>query len=96
MAEQITPAFGKIGNALTSTAADHIVAVAEDLYDTNIQMYQSEINNSVIGANSIVPHQYFMTTSQYEELVENNSIIIDGQTIKYDPNAYYALYEPEE
>lgn len=34
----------KIGNALTSTAADHVVAVTADLYDEGLEKYQSVIN----------------------------------------------------
>lgn len=40
---------GKIGNALTSTAADHIVAVANDIFDEAKQQYQSEINQNNQG-----------------------------------------------
>ena len=40
---------GKIGNALTSTAADHIVAVANDIFDEAKQQYQSEINQNTQG-----------------------------------------------
>lgn len=39
-------AKGKIGNALTSTAKNHIVAVANDLYDEELGGYQSEINKT--------------------------------------------------
>ena len=41
MSEIKNPAFGYIGNALKSNAADHIVAVANDLYDSELGMYQS-------------------------------------------------------
>ena len=40
--KQITK--GQVGNALTSTAADHILAVADDVFDEEQQAYQSEIN----------------------------------------------------
>ena len=36
---------GKIGNAITSVAEDHIVVVSEDVFDEKHQMYQSEIND---------------------------------------------------
>lgn len=36
---------GKIGNAITSVAADHVVAVTSDIYDENLEKYQSEIND---------------------------------------------------
>ena len=35
---------GKIGNALTSTAADHVVAVADDIFDEQLEKYQSILN----------------------------------------------------
>lgn len=35
---------GKIGNALTSTAADHVVAVADDIFDEELAKYQSILN----------------------------------------------------
>lgn len=37
-------AKGKIGNALTSTADNHVVVVANDIYDEDLGKYQSEIN----------------------------------------------------
>lgn len=40
-------AKGKIGNALTSTADNHVVAVANDLYDEKREKYQSEINQDL-------------------------------------------------
>ena len=36
---------GKIGNAITSVAEDHIVVVSDDIFDEKHQMYQSEIND---------------------------------------------------
>ena len=38
-------AFGKIANALKSVASDNILGVANDIYDENLQQYQSNINN---------------------------------------------------
>lgn len=39
---------GKIANALTSAAKNHIVATTDDIYDTNLLEYQDEINQSII------------------------------------------------
>ena len=47
MANKKEIAKGLIGNALTSTAADHIVAVAEDRFDEKSQQYQSDINEGL-------------------------------------------------
>jgi hypothetical protein len=41
-------AKGKIGNALTSTAKNHVIAVANDLYDEELNKYQSELNKQFI------------------------------------------------
>lgn len=38
---------GKIGNALTSTADNHVVAVAKDIYDEVLGMYQDRINGKL-------------------------------------------------
>lgn len=40
-------AKGKIANALTSAAKNHIVATTDDLYDTNFLEYQDEINKRI-------------------------------------------------
>lgn len=38
----------------------------------------------------------FLSTEEYEKLVADGSIVINGETYVYDENIYYALYEPEE
>lgn len=97
MSEKINPAFGLIGNALKSTAADHIVAVADDLYDETYGLYQSEINRVALqGGGGGGSNQFFMSTTQYAELIANGKVEVDGNLIVYSDDAYYALYEPEE
>lgn len=44
MADKINPAIGYIGNALRSSAKDHITSFAEDTFDEGRQKYQSDIN----------------------------------------------------
>lgn len=39
---------GKIANALTSAAKNHIVATTDDIYDTNLLEYQDNINQGII------------------------------------------------
>lgn len=36
----------KVANALTSAAKDHVIAVAQDIYDEELNQYQSEINKN--------------------------------------------------
>ncbi len=38
---------GKIGNALESTAMNHVVAVANDIYDEDLEKYQKELNAQI-------------------------------------------------
>lgn len=59
-------AKGKIGNALTSTAKNHVVVVSNDIYDEELNEYQSVLNkkietydeNSVIIGNDIETYEY--------------------------------------
>lgn len=44
LTKNITFAEGEIGNALKSTSGDHVVAAAQNIYDTDFGGYQSEIN----------------------------------------------------
>ena len=50
---------GKIANALTSAAKNHIVATTDDLYDTNLLEYQDEINkrlsDSITNIEQLIP-----------------------------------------
>lgn len=41
-----------LGNAITSSAEGHIIAVANDVYDEDLEMYQKEINQKVIDLES--------------------------------------------
>ena len=47
MTEKLQITKADIGNALHSTAKDHVTAVAADVYDEERGMYQSEINGEV-------------------------------------------------
>ena len=42
--------------------------------------------------------QYSLSESQYADLIRDNSVVVNGITIVYDPNTYYAVYadEPQE
>lgn len=58
---------GKIANAITSAAKNHIVATTDDIYDTNFSEYQDEINRRL--SNDINTLQ--------DEVGEINSNVID-------------------
>ena len=38
-----------LGNAITSSAEGNVIAVANDIYDEDLEMYQKEINQKVIN-----------------------------------------------
>jgi hypothetical protein len=69
---------------------------ADDIYDAKQDKTQSEINQLVLQGSAEASKHFFMSTDQYAELVKNGSVVIDGQELLYDENAYYALYEPDE
>ena len=47
MAEEKKIATGYIGNALRSSAADHTTTFADEVFDTERQKYQSEVNTDI-------------------------------------------------
>ena len=47
MAEEKKIATGYIGNALRSTAADHTTTFADEIFDTERQQYQNEVNTDL-------------------------------------------------
>lgn len=49
--EKTDIAFGEIANALKSSASDHILGIAEDIYDSDLKKYQSEINAELSNKN---------------------------------------------
>ena len=59
-------AKGKISNALTSTAKDHVVVVTNDIYDEELNQYQSVLNkkietydeNTIIIGNDVETYEY--------------------------------------
>lgn len=53
---------GKIANAITSAAKNHIVATTDDLYDTNLSEYQDEINQSIFETLSDVAKEDTLVT----------------------------------
>lgn len=47
MAEKLKIAKGNIGNALHSTAKDHVTTFVDEVFDEDEQKYQSEINDEL-------------------------------------------------
>lgn len=59
---------GRIGNALMSVAPDHILGVANDIFDEELQMYQSEINKLSGVYDISVAHASEGTPATYADL----------------------------
>lgn len=78
-----------VENKLTGLTSD-------DIYDQEQGKTQSEINQFLLQGNEDSSKHFFMSTTQYADLVKNGSVTIDGKEFTYDENAFYALYEPEE
>ena len=78
-----------VENKLTGLTSD-------DVYDTEQGRTQSEINQLLLQGSEESSKHFFMSTTQYAELVKNGSVTIDEKEFIYDENAYYALYEPDE
>lgn len=47
MAEKLKISKGNIGNALHSTAKDHVTTFVDEVFDEDKQKYQSEINDEL-------------------------------------------------
>lgn len=83
---------GKIGNALTSTAADHVVAVADDIFDEQLEKYQSILNAlmAVLDENGDAQENPFHVISNNEYIkavVDSESKLLFG--IKADGKPYF-------
>jgi DNA/RNA endonuclease YhcR with UshA esterase domain len=71
------------------------IVVSNQVNNEGIAIKNTEGNIVFIGTNSEDKH-YFLSTKEYEELIKNGSVVVNGEKIEYDDNAYYALYDFEE
>lgn len=92
-------------NTIEAISADTRISTIEnkltgltssEIYDSENGKTQAEINNFLLQGSEESSKHFFMSTTQYAELVKNGSVIIDGKEFIYDDNAYYALYESDE
>ena len=87
---------GKIGNALTSTAADHVVAVADDIFDEELKSYQSVLNNLTVikdenGEIQENPFRYIANEEFIFAVVDNAGTFLCG--IHWDGTPQFAKLE---
>ena len=76
-------AKGKIGNALTSTAKDHVVAVTNDLYDEELNKYQSELNNQIGKADCLFDKNKNKYQNEINEMVGKADCLYDNELGMY-------------
>lgn len=57
--------------------------------------YVNDAIKSVSGSSNS-SNFIFLTIEEYDTLIKDGSVEVNGQLIVYDENAFYALYEPEE
>ena len=92
-------------NTIEAISADTRISTIEnkltgltssDIYDSENGKTQAEINNFLLQGSEESSKHFFMSTTQYAELVKNGSVMIGDKEFIYDDNAYYALYESDE
>lgn len=96
MAEKLKIAKGNIGNALHSTAKDHVSVVAFDTYDEELQEYQSVLNSlSAIkdddGNLQPTPFKYIVNEEYIFAMVDADDHLLAG--IHWDGTPQFAKVE---
>lgn len=71
------------------------IVISNQVNNEGIAIKNTDGNIVFIGTNSGDKH-YFLSTKEYDELIKNGSVVVNGEKIEYDDNAYYALYDSEE
>lgn len=85
---------GKIANALTSAAKNHIVATTDDLYDTDFQMYQDEINKLIFTGltNEYTIHFYKKQEGSEETTWITDVFVTNDNTLLKYPELDYSEF----
>ena len=85
---------------LWNNAEENAKAYASGYTESALTGYATEkyVKDAIATINGAATSSNFMflSTEEYEKLVADGSIEINGETYVYDENIYYALYEPEE
>ena len=95
-----------IGNALTSVAPDHVVAVANDIYDETLDKYQSDINAELDervkeleenGGGGATEGQIAQITTNKEDIAELNKTVYGGdETYGFESGSFNAQTGAEQ
>lgn len=75
-----------------NSAEENAKAYASAYTESALTQYVTkDYLNNAVGA----PH-VLLSSSEYERLIEDGSVVVNGITIVYDENTYYAIYEDVE
>lgn len=77
-----------IANALTSAAANHVLGVAEDIYDEDLGKYQSEINAEINEIEKKIDGNTYLDKSFEGVNILNGSLQVGTATGKSIPNSF--------
>lgn len=89
-----------IASAITADKFDETYGLSELIISNQkgsegIYVMNDEKEVIKINANNDFK-QVFVTIEEYEKLITDGEIEINGQKVVYDENAYYAVYEPTD
>lgn len=98
---KLTVVKSNVANALSSAAADHVIAVADDIYDEDLGRYQSDINKDIKTYNEgfgieITPDNTINSEVYYQEGIEGDDaarVILGGDWRMPTIREYYDLIE---
>ena len=77
MAEEKKIATGHIGNALRSSAANHTTTFADEIFDTDRQKYQNEVNTELEAIDNEIKADLEAETVRAKAAEEANAQAID-------------------
>lgn len=79
-------AFGKIANALQSAASDHILGISQDIYDTTLNAYQSDLNLKVKQLYTTVNDEYPLLLTPPGQTADSNTNTYFSTNVTINPN----------
>ena len=82
MAEKLKIAKGNIGNALHSTAKDHVTTFVDEVFDEDNQKYQSEINDELDKKlnRNLLAIEFDDSTGELNAILGQDTTIKSGET----------------
>ena len=79
-------AFGKIANALQSAASDHILGISQDIYDTTLNAYQSDLNLKVKQLYTTLNDEYPLLLTPPGQTADSSTNTYFSTNVTINPN----------